>query len=220
MKVSVIVFPGSNCDHDAQYVYQNLLKCEVSLVWHRDRDLKDADIVVIPGGFSYGDYLRTGAMARLSPAMQEVKSFSEKGGKVIGICNGFQILCEAGLLPGALLRNSSRKFISKFVSLKVENTTSSFTKLYSKGDIITCPVAHGEGSYYADQDTLTSLEDNGQVVFRYIQNPNGSAHDIAGICNKLGNVVGLMPHPERASEQLVGALGSTTGLKVLQSAFI
>lgn len=218
MKVSVVVFPGSNCDHDAQYAYQQILDCDVNLIWHKERDLKNPDVVIIPGGFSYGDYLRTGAMAKLSPAMQEVKDFSEKGGKVLGICNGFQILCEARLLPGALLRNNSRKFVSKFVRMKVENNQTAFTKLYQAGEELCCPVAHGEGNYYADTETIKKLEGEGLVTFRYIDNPNGSINDIAGISNEKGNVVGLMPHPERASEALVGYIGGISGLNVLKSA--
>lgn len=217
MRVSIIVFPGSNCEHDAQHAYKEILGCETSLIWHREQDLKRPDIVVLPGGFSYGDYLRTGAMAKLSPAMKEVAKFASNGGPLLGICNGFQILCEAGLLPGVLLRNVKRQFCSKFVTLKIENTSSAFSKKFSKGDLITCPVAHGEGNYYADPEVIRELEDNNQIVFRYLENPNGSLHDIAGICNKAGNVVGLMPHPERASEKSVGWIGSDSGLKVLKS---
>lgn len=217
MRVSIIVFPGSNCEHDAQHVYKELLGCETSLIWHREEDLKRPDVVILPGGFSYGDYLRTGAMAKLSPAMKQVSNFASKGGPLLGICNGFQILCEAGLLPGVLLRNSRRKFASKFVTLKVENNSTSFSKLFAKGDLITCPIAHGEGNYYTDPETLKQLEGEGQVVFRYQENPNGSLNDIAGICNKNGNVVGLMPHPERASESIVGWVGHDSGLRVLKS---
>jgi phosphoribosylformylglycinamidine synthase len=217
MRVSIIVFPGSNCEHDAEHAYKELLGCETSLIWHREQDLKRPDVVVLPGGFSYGDYLRTGAMAKLSPAMKEVSKFAAKGGPLLGICNGFQILCEAGLLPGALLRNVKRKFCSEFVSLEIENISCAFTKGFKKGDVITCPIAHGEGNYYADPEVLKELEDSGRVVFRYKRNPNGSLNNIAGICNKAGNIVGLMPHPERASEKSVGWVGGESGLKVLQS---
>jgi phosphoribosylformylglycinamidine synthase len=217
MKVSIIVFPGSNCEHDAEYVYSQLLGCNTKLVWHRENDLGKPDVVVLPGGFSYGDYLRTGAMAKLSPAMKEVSKFAQDGGPLIGICNGFQILCEAGLLPGVLLRNIKRKFLSQFVSLSVENTETCFTKNFKKGDVITCPIAHGEGNYFTTPENLKELEDNGQIVFKYKENPNGSLKDIAGICNKQRNVVGLMPHPERAAEAKVGWIGSASGLEVLRS---
>lgn len=226
MKVSIIVFPGSNCDHDAQHAYSKVLGCKTSLIWHRDHDLKSPDVVLLPGGFSYGDYLRTGAMAKLSPAMQEVTEFAKKGGPLIGICNGFQILCEARLLPGALLRNKDRKFLSKFVHIRVDNATSAFTKGLQQGQVITCPIAHGEGNYFAEEDELKKLEDNNQVVFRYVTsdgqvtaeaNPNGSLNNIAGICNEQGNIVGLMPHPERAAEDAVGWIGGGTGLGILKS---
>lgn len=217
MRVSVVVFPGSNCDHDAEYSFGTLLGCKTSLIWHREQDLKNPDVVVLPGGFSHGDYLRTGAMAKLSPIMKQVKEFAGKGGPLLGICNGFQILCEAGLLPGVLLRNVQRKFCSRFVTMSVENTQSAFSKAFKKGDKITCPVAHGEGNYYTDPETLKRLEENGQVVFRYQDNPNGSMNDIAGICNESGNIVGLMPHPERAAEKSVGWVGGDSGLRVLQS---
>lgn len=226
MKATVIRFPGSNCDHDVEHLYGSLLEGEVSVVWHTERDLKKPDVVVIPGGFSFGDYLRTGALARVSPVMESVKKFADDGGAVIGICNGFQILCECGLLPGVLLRNIEMKFLSRFVSIKVENNGTPFTKRFQKGAIVTCPIAHGEGNYFCDSDTLSSLEGNGQVVFRYCDaagqradnnretNPNGSLNSIAGICSVKGNVVGLMPHPERAVEALVGLKGGTSGLGV------
>ena len=229
MRISIIVFPGSNCDHDLEYGYRNLLGQEVSLIWHRDGDLRQPDLVILPGGFSYGDYLRTGALAKLSPAMNEVSRFAKEGGRVLGICNGFQILCEAGLLPGALLQNGSTKFLSRFVHMKVEHDQCFFTRGLSKGTIITCPIAHGEGNFFADTRTLRKLEDQGQVVFRYCGpagevleesrdfNPNGSLHSIAGICNPSGNVVGLMPHPERSLEELVGAVGGQSGLSLLQA---
>ncbi len=226
MKATVIRFPGSNCDHDVEHLYGSLLEGEVSVVWHTERDLKKPDVVVIPGGFSFGDYLRTGALARVSPVMESVKKFADDGGAVIGICNGFQILCECGLLPGVLLRNIEMKFLSRFVSIKVENNGTPFAKRFQKGAIVTCPIAHGEGNYFCDSDTLSSLEGNGQVVFRYCDaagqradnnretNPNGSLNSIAGICSVKGNVVGLMPHPERAVEALVGLKGGTSGLGV------
>ncbi len=226
MKATVIRFPGSNCDHDVEHLYGSLLEGGVSVVWHTERDLKKPDVVVIPGGFSFGDYLRTGALARVSPVMESVKKFADDGGAVIGICNGFQILCECGLLPGVLLRNIEMKFLSRFVSIKVENNGTPFTKRFQKGAIVTCPIAHGEGNYFCDSETLSSLEGNGQVVFRYCDatgqradndreiNPNGSLNSIAGICSVKGNVVGLMPHPERAVEALVGLKGGTSGLGV------
>lgn len=229
MKITVIRFPGSNCDHDVEHVYGSVQGGEVSTVWHKERDLKKADIVVLPGGFSFGDYLRTGALARVSPIMEEVKRFSDKGGPVIGICNGFQILCECGLLPGVLLRNINTKFLSRMVNIRVERTSTPFTKKYSKGDVITCPIAHGEGNYFCDAETLQKLEGEGQVVFRYCDpagvrlddsreiNPNGALNSIAGISNPKGNIVGLMPHPERAVEDIVGNIGKHSGKEVFQS---
>ena len=204
MRVAVVVFPGTNCDQDVLHVFGKLLNAEAYPVWHRDTDLQKPDLVVLPGGFSYGDYLRTGALAKLSPVMESVKDFASNGGRVLGICNGFQILCEAGLLPGVLLEN---------VGSGIE-----------PGKVITCPIAHFQGNYYADEATLKEIEANGQVVFRYSDaqgnvspddrssNVNGSCHAIAGIANKAGNVVGLMPHPERAAEALVGFVGGDTGL--------
>lgn len=229
MKVSVLVFPGSNCDHDISHVFGTVLKQDVSLVWHKDRDLKNPDLVVVPGGFSYGDYLRTGALAKLSPIMSEVYRFAENGGRVLGICNGFQILCEAGLLPGVLLQNSSTRFLSQFVHITIANNKTPFTSQYAMGEVITCPIAHGEGNYFADPVTVQALEDEGRVVFRYCDvsgkvdagsaafNPNGSVHAIAGICSKNGNVVGMMPHPERASERSVGAIGAESGRRLFES---
>ena len=229
MRVSVIVFPGSNCDHDVEHVYGSLLKQQVSLVWHKERSLGATDLVVLPGGFSYGDYLRTGALAKLSPIMGEVGKFAKKGGPVLGICNGFQILCECGLLPGVLLQNIGRRFLSKFIHIKVESPNTPFTSAFKSGERLLCPVAHAEGNYFADADTLTALESEGRVVFRYCDsggksmpldpacNPNGSINSIAGICNGTRNVVGLMPHPERISEGLVGGMGGDLGLKVFQS---
>lgn len=226
MKVSIVVFPGSNCDHDIEHLYGKLLGAETSLIWHRDSDLKSPDVVVLPGGFAHGDYLRTGALAKLSPVMAEVRKFAAAGGPVIGVCNGFQILCEAGLLPGVLLANAGRKFLSQFVHLRVETTNTPFTRRLTSGAVITCPIAHGEGNYFCSPETLEAIEGEGQVVFRYcneegtvneadrVSNPNGSLHSIAGICNKQRNVVGLMPHPERAAELLVGAFGGNSGLAV------
>jgi phosphoribosylformylglycinamidine synthase len=228
VRVSVVIFPGSNSDHDVLHVY-GLLGQTVTSIWHRETDLKNPDIVVLPGGFSHGDYLRTGALAKLSPIMAEVRAFAERGGPVIGICNGFQILCEAQLLPGILLQNLPMKFLSQFVHFKVERSDTPFTKGIKAGEILHCPIAHFDGNYFADQDTLRMLEDNGQVIFRYCDasgrvaaddrtcNPNGAAHAIAGICNKARNVVGLMPHPERAAEKIVGYVGGSSGISVFQS---
>lgn len=215
MKFGVVVFPGSNCDQDCFDVAKNVMGQDVEFVWHKDGgDVSKYDCIIIPGGFSYGDYLRTGAIARFSPVMEGVRKHAEKGKLVIGICNGFQILLEAGLLPGAMLRNESLKFVCKHVSLRVENTDSPFTKKYKKGQILSIPVAHGEGNYFAEPDALKKLNDNGQVLLRYIDNPNGSREDIAGICNEKRNVFGLMPHPERASE---AALGSTDGKAIFEA---
>jgi len=226
MKFGIVVFPGSNCDHDCEHVLRDVLKQEVKMLWHKEHSLEDVDCVVLPGGFSYGDYLRTGAVARFSPIMKEVIQFAHKGGLVIGICNGFQILLEAGLLPGAMLRNHSLKFICKFVYLRVENTETPFTNACGE-DVgarravpLRIPIAHGEGNYFADEATLKRLKENNQVIFRYCDengqiteesNPNGSIENIAGICNKEGNILGMMPHPERASEL---ELGSADGRKV------
>ena len=225
MRVAVVVFPGTNCDHDVLHVFGGLLKAEAFPVWHRDTDLQKADLVVLPGGFSYGDYLRTGALAKLSPVLHSVKDFAAQGGRVLGICNGFQILCEAGILPGVLLENVGRRFLSQFVSIKVEPSNNFFTSEISVAKVITCPIAHFQGNYFADSATLSDMEKNGQVVFRYSDasgrvavddhsiNVNGSCNAIAGICNKAGNVVGLMPHPERAAECLVGYVGGASGLE-------
>ncbi len=214
MKFGVVVFPGSNCDHDCYHVLKHVLKKDAEFVWHKDRDVSKFDCIVLPGGFSYGDYLRTGAIARFSPVMEAVKKHAEKGKLVIGICNGFQVLLEAGLLPGAMLRNESLKFICKFVTLRVESTDSPFTKKAKKGGLLRIPVAHGEGNYFADAGTLAELNKNSQVLVRYVDNPNGSLENIAGICNKERNVFGLMPHPERASEE---ELGSTDGRRIFES---
>lgn len=222
MKFGVIVFPGSNCDRDVAMVTRDLLQQPTRMVWHEDSDLSDLDVVIIPGGFSYGDYLRCGAIARFSPALQATIRHAEQGKLVLGICNGFQVLTEAGLLPGALMRNRDLHFICDRPSLRVERVNLPWTQHYREGQVITLPIAHGEGCYYADADTLNALEDNHQVVFRYCDaegipseasNPNGSLHNIAGICNRQGNVLGMMPHPERAADP---ALGQTDGIHLFK----
>lgn len=213
VKFGVIVFPGSNCDRDVAYVTQSLLQQPTRMVWHEESDVSDLDVIIVPGGFSYGDYLRCGAIARFSPAMQATIKHAEQGKLVLGICNGFQVLTEAGLLPGALVRNRDLHFICDRVPLRVERTDLPWTQNYQNGSVITLPIAHGEGNYYADADTLANLEANGQIVFRYAtadgsddpsNNPNGSLNNIAGICNRKGNVLGMMPHPERAADPLLG----------------
>ena len=214
MKFAVIVFPGSNCDYDAYYVIKHQLKIEVDFVWHQDSDLSEYDCVIIPGGFSYGDYLRAGAIARFSKIMQSIKSEASKGKAVIGICNGFQILVESGLLPGALITNQSTRFISRTISLEVLNNNSLFTNNYADNELITMPIAHKQGNYFANKSLLKELQDNNQIAFKYTNNPNGSCLDIAGIFNKNKNILGMMPHPERASEQI---LGSKTGIKIFES---
>ncbi|MCE9601565.1 MAG: phosphoribosylformylglycinamidine synthase subunit PurQ [Gemmatimonadetes bacterium] len=223
MKVGVVSFPGSNCDEDALLAVVERLEEQAVLLWHKDHDLQGADVVILPGGFSYGDYLRAGAIARFSPIMQEVVAHAKRGGPVIGICNGFQIACEAGLLPGALLRNASLQFRSMPVTLRVESTDTVFTRAATAGSRLTMPIAHGDGRYTADDATLDRLEGEGRVTFRYVDaageptaaaNPNGSMRNIAGVANGTGTVVGLMPHPERAMETL---LGSTDGLVLFQS---
>jgi phosphoribosylformylglycinamidine synthase subunit PurQ / glutaminase len=222
MNVGVIVFPGSNCDRDAAMVMQDLLHQPTRMVWHEERDLSDLDLVILPGGFSYGDYLRCGAIARFSPAVQATLQHAEQGKFVLGICNGFQVLTEAGLLPGALVRNRDLHFICDRVTLRIERTNLPWTAQYQTGQVITLPIAHGEGCYYATPDILAELETNQQVVLRYCDsggsitpaaNPNGSLHGIAGICNRRGNVLGMMPHPERASDS---ALGCTDGIGLFQ----
>lgn len=214
VKFGVVVFPGSNCDHDAYHAVKHVLGADATFLWHKDSDLAGVDVVILPGGFSYGDYLRCGAISRFSPIMKEVIRHAGRGGHVIGICNGFQILTESGLLPGALLRNRALDFVCKQVHLRVENTGTAFSNQYASGQVIAIPVAHGEGNFYTDQDTLARIEDNGQVVFRYAEadgtiseaaNPNGSLHNIAGIVNAQGNVLGMMPHPERVVESLLGS---------------
>ncbi len=224
MKFGIVVFPGSNCDHDAYYAIKHNLGYEVQFLWHKDTSIPaDIRCIVLPGGFSYGDYLRTGAIARFSPIMKEIIRFAQNGGLIIGICNGFQILTESGLLPGALLKNTSLRFICKDVFLKTINTNTPFTSLIKKDSILKIPIAHFEGNYYADNDTIKELEDNGQIVFQYCEsngvvseqaNPNGSLKNIAGIVNKKKNVLGMMPHPERYCD---ATLGGTDGTLIFQS---
>ncbi|MGE4498371.1 MAG: phosphoribosylformylglycinamidine synthase subunit PurQ [Deferribacterales bacterium] len=212
MKAGVVVFPGSNCDHDCYHVLKHVLGMDTVFLWHKDADLKGVDLVVLPGGFSYGDYLRCGAIAKHSPIMQEVSEFADKGGYVLGICNGFQVLTESGLLPGALLRNRELKFICKYVNLRVDNAGTAFTSRYADGEIVRIPIAHAEGNYFASEEVIKELEENNQIVFRYCDeygetsdgsNPNGSINGIAGIINKGGNVLGMMPHPERCAEEIM-----------------
>ena len=215
MKFAVLVFPGSNCDIDMYHAIKDELKEEVEFVWHDAKDLSEFDGILVPGGFSYGDYLRCGAMANQSNVMAEVKKAAQLGKPILGVCNGFQILTEAGLLPGVLLRNKNLKFICRTVGLKVENNQTGFTNQYELGEIIHIPIAHGEGNYYCDADTLAQLKENHQIVFTYSsENPNGSLENIAGIINEQGNVLGMMPHPERAVDAL---LGSNDGLKLFKS---
>lgn len=223
MTIAVIVFPGSNCDHDCEHVFHAVLGQSVTMVWHKETRLPGVDAVVLPGGFSYGDYLRTGAIARFSPVMQAVKEFARAGGLVIGICNGFQILLEAGLLPGAMLRNQQLNFICKDVYVRVENAATPFTNRCEPGDVLKIPIAHADGNYYTDPVTLAGLQANGQIIFRYCDatgkasadsNPNGSLDHIAGIRNPEGNVLGMMPHPERCAEDV---LGSADGRIIFQS---
>jgi len=210
----VVVFPGTWSDRDCGWVVDQVLGARLTYLWHKSPDLRGVDCVILPGGFSYGDYLRTGAIARFSPVMQAVAEFAGRGGLVWGICNGFQILCEAGLLPGALIRNSSMQFRCEWTDLVVERDDTPFTRETARGDVLRIPISHGEGSYFADPETLARIEAEGQVVFRYRQNPNGSLHDIAGIVNRTGNVLGMMPHPERCCEE---ELGGTDGLKLFRS---
>jgi phosphoribosylformylglycinamidine synthase len=214
VKFGVVVFPGSNCDYDAYHVLLNVLKQDAFFLWHKDHDLKGADCVILPGGFSYGDYLRSGAIARFSPLMREVAEFAQRGGLVMGICNGFQILMEMGLLPGAMLRNKRLKFLCQFVHLRLEKTETPFTGLGRRGQVLRIPIAHYEGNYFAPAETLEELERGGQVIFRYCDpegrlseeaNVNGALNSIAGIINRRGNVLGMMPHPERASEAVMGS---------------
>lgn len=213
MKFGILVFPGSNCDRDVATVTNGILQEPTRLIWHTDTDISDCDVIVVPGGFSYGDYLRCGAIARFAPVMRSLQEHVNKGKFVLGICNGFQILTESGLLQGALVRNRDLHFICDRVTLRVERNDLPYTKNYKQQQVITLPIAHGEGCYFADADTLKELEDNNQIVFRYCDangsisdssNPNGSVSNIAGICNKQGNVIGMMPHPERAAESILG----------------
>jgi phosphoribosylformylglycinamidine synthase len=227
MKFAIVVLPGSNCDHDAYHVTKTVLGADAELIWHKDTDLKGADCVIIPGGFAYGDYLRAGVIARFSPVMRAVSAFAAQGGLVLGICNGFQVLAEAGLVPGALLRNRGLRFLGRDVRIAAERLDTPFTALVGDGRPLRMPIAHGEGCYFADEATLDELEGAGQVLFRYVDadgrragadvdpaNPNGSLRAIAGVLNERGNVAGLMPHPERASDRL---LGSDDGLPILRS---
>ena len=222
MKFGVVIFPGSNCDKDMIYVLSNILKQEVVELWHKDRDLKQCDFIILPGGFSFGDYLRSGAIAKFSPIMQEIITFANNGGYVLGICNGFQILTESGLLPGVLMHNNSHKFICKNIFLKTISKSTKITSLY-KDEAIKIPIAHGEGKYFADEKTLQSLAENDQILFKYSDingkinsesNPNGSSNNIAGVCNENRNVFGMMPHPERASDI---ELKNTDGLTLFKS---
>ncbi len=222
-KFGVVVFPGSNCDHDTYYVLKNIFDLDVIFLWHKQTSIDGCDVIILPGGFSYGDYLRTGAIARFSPIMNEVIKFANAGGYVLGICNGFQILLEAGLLPGVMIRNQSLNFVCKDVHLKVENKATVFTKELNGKESLKIPIAHGEGNYFADEKTLKELEANNQIVFRYClrdgsvddsANPNGSSKNIAGIVNKGGNILGMMPHPERSSDSV---LGKTDGSLIFKS---
>jgi phosphoribosylformylglycinamidine synthase len=223
MKFGVIIFPGSNCDQDSYHAAVVATGQQATFLWHESHDLENCDAIIVPGGFAYGDYLRTGAIARFAPIMQEVARFAASGGLVIGICNGFQILCEAGLLPGALMRNAGLKYVCKAVHLRVENADTPFTNACMKGEILQIPIGHMEGNYYCDPATLEQLKQQNRIVFRYCTpsgeitaqaNPNGSLENIAGICNREGNVLGMMPHPDRCSESL---LGSADGAKIFQS---
>jgi phosphoribosylformylglycinamidine synthase subunit PurQ / glutaminase len=223
MRAAVVTFPGSNCDYDCYKAINDVLGEDAYFVWHRETDLGDPDVVILPGGFSYGDYLRAGAIARFSPVMDAVSRFARGGRPVLGICNGFQILCEAGLLPGALVRNRDLRFLGRDITLRVERTDTLFTRRYSEGQVLRLPLAHGEGNFVADLDTLRRIEEDGRVVFRYVDergeptdaaNPNGSMNNIAGIMNEAGNVLGLMPHPERVVEEL---MGGTDGLGLFES---
>jgi phosphoribosylformylglycinamidine synthase subunit PurQ / glutaminase len=223
MKFGVIVFPGSNCDHDAYWAVEHVLRQPVTFLWHESHDLENCDAVIVPGGFAYGDYLRTGAIAKFSPVMESVRKFADAGGLVMGICNGFQILCESGLLPGALMRNAGLKYVCKPVYVRVENADTPFTNANHKGDVLCIPIGHMEGNYFCDDNTLEELRRDDRIVFRYSNpsgeitsdaNPNGSLDNIAGICSPGRNVLGMMPHPERASEP---ALGCIDGVKIFES---
>jgi phosphoribosylformylglycinamidine synthase subunit PurQ / glutaminase len=223
MKFGVVIFPGSNCDRDCYYVIESVIGKPVEFIWHQDTSLSGFDAVILPGGFAYGDYLRTGALAKFSPVMRAIDDFAKKGGLVLGICNGFQVLAEAGLLPGALMRNVTMKYICKFLQLRTETTNTPYTNLLKKGQLLRIPIGHGEGNFFADAETLKRIEDNDQVVFRYADaagaitqeaNPNGSLNNIAGIVNEKRNVLGMMPHPDRSSEEI---LGSTDGKLIFES---
>ena len=223
MKFGVIIFPGSNCDHDAYWAISEVAKQPVTFLWHDSHDLQGCDAIIVPGGFAYGDYLRTGAIAKFSPVMESVRKFAADGGLVLGICNGFQILCEAGLLPGALLRNAGLKYVCKTVHIRVESTNTPYTQQLTKGEVLEIPIGHMEGNYFCDDPTLAALKEQDRIIFRYTTpageisveaNPNGSLENIAGICNEGRNVLGMMPHPERASEP---ELGMTDGVKILHS---
>lgn len=223
MKFGVITFPGSNCDHDAQWAFKEIFEQPATLLWHASHDLENCDVIIVPGGFAYGDYLRTGAIAKFSPIMEQVKKFADCGGLVMGICNGFQILCEAQLLPGVLMRNKGLKYICKPVDIRCENNQTPFTHGLKKGEVLQIPIGHMEGNYFCDDATLAQLKKQDRVLFRYCTpegeiteaaNPNGAIDNIAGICNEGRNVLGMMPHPERASE---GVHGMTDGLKILKS---
>jgi phosphoribosylformylglycinamidine synthase len=223
MKFGVIIFPGSNCDHDAYWTAGHVLGHKATFLWHESHELENCDAVIVPGGFAYGDYLRTGAIAKFSPVMESVRKFADGGGLVLGICNGFQILCESGLLPGALMRNVGLKYVCKPVQVRIENAETPFTNACQKGEVLTIPIGHMEGNYFCDPPTLDELRRENRIVFRYCSlageitasaNPNGSLDNIAGICSAGGNVLGMMPHPERSSEP---ELGCTDGLKVFQS---
>ncbi|HEX8924897.1 MAG TPA: phosphoribosylformylglycinamidine synthase subunit PurQ [Terriglobales bacterium] len=223
MKFGVIIFPGSNCDHDAYWAFKEIFQQPATMLWHESHDLQNVDVVIVPGGFSYGDYLRTGAIAKFSPIMEQVRKFAANGGLVMGICNGFQILCESGLLPGVLMRNKGLKYICKPVQIRVESTDSPFTQALEKGEVLEIPIGHMEGNYFCDEATLKQLREQDRVLFRYstpdgqiveAANPNGSIDNIAGICSEGRNVLGMMPHPERASEP---QLGMTDGVRLLQS---
>ncbi len=223
MKFGVIIFPGSNCDHDAYWTIQKVAKQSVTFLWHESHDLENCDAIIVPGGFAYGDYLRTGALAKFSPVMESVRTFATGGGLVLGVCNGFQILCESGLLPGALMRNTGLKYICKPVQVRVENGETPFTNACHQGEVLTIPIGHMEGNYFCDQATFAELRRKQQIVFRYCSpageitqeaNPNGSLDNIAGICSPGRNVLGMMPHPERSSE---AELGGTEGFKIFES---
>ncbi len=223
MKFGVVVIPGCYCDHDCYYAIESVIRKPVEFIWHQETSVKGFDAIILPGGFAYGDYLRTGALAKFSPVMGAIRDFAQKGGLVFGICNGFQILTEAGLLPGALMRNIGTKYVCKFLHLRTETVDTPFTNLLTKGRLLYIPIGHGDGNYYSDEDTLKRIEDNNQVVFRYVDaggqatpeaNPNGSLHNIAGIVNEQRNVLGMMPHPDRSSESI---LGSADGKLIFES---